>query len=111
MKQTPAKPLPPPPGRRETARQAVARALEKGPLTAHELSVLAGVSEKDLPDILEHLRKSLRAEGRRLAVRPAACLGCGHLFAKRERLSAPGRCPVCRDTHIREPAFGVEGGK
>lgn len=99
-----------PPGRDETARQAVARVLAHGPRTPQEISALAGVSEKDLPGILEHLRRSLRAAGGKLTMRPAACLECGYVFAKRQRLSAPGRCPVCRATHVREPEFSIEQG-
>jgi predicted Zn-ribbon and HTH transcriptional regulator len=70
--------------------------------------VQAGVSERDLPRHLEHLRKSLRQEGLRLAVSPAKCLGCGFVFAKRDRLSKPGRCPVCKGTRVAGPEFSVE---
>jgi predicted Zn-ribbon and HTH transcriptional regulator len=30
------------------------------------------------------------------------------LFAKRDRLSKPGRCPVCKGTRVAGPEFSVE---
>lgn len=38
---------------------------------------------------------------------PAQCLGCGFIFSKRERLTRPGKCPVCRHGQISEPLFAV----
>jgi predicted Zn-ribbon and HTH transcriptional regulator len=58
---------------------------------------------------LEHLRKSLHAEGRRLTQVPAECRGCGFVFRKRDRLKGPGRCPVCKGEAISDPSFRIEG--
>jgi hypothetical protein len=39
---------------------------------------------------------------------PAVCKKCGFVFAKREKLKRPGKCPVCRGESIREPRFTIE---
>jgi hypothetical protein len=96
-----------PPEREETARQRILETLRQGPLTPKEISRLAGVSERVLAEQLEHLRKSLRAQEKRLEVIPASCRQCGFAFAKREHLTTPGRCPVCKSTRIAPPRFGV----
>ncbi len=78
------------------------------PLTALELSSLAGYGEKAVLDALTHLRLSLRRTPRPLRLHPARCLACGHVFAKRDRLAKPGKCPVCRATRLEPPRFSLE---
>jgi hypothetical protein len=85
---------------------ALAAAPEHG-LTAKDLSALVGISEKDVAGHLEHLEKSLKAQGLRLEVLPASCIGCGFRFKDRRRLTRPGACPECRSTRIDPPAFRV----
>jgi len=92
---------PPPPERHATERQALLACLDATPRTARDLSSCAGLSEKQVIQNLEHLQRS-RAD---LLVEPAACLGCGFRFEKRSRLAKPGRCPLCRGTHIEPPRF------
>jgi len=82
-------------------------ALEQDGWTARELSAELGVREKDVATHLEHLRRSLEREGRRLVVTPAECLACSYRFETRRRLSCPGSCPQCRSTHIAAPAFSI----
>jgi len=98
-----------PPVDRETARHQIRTLLEEGPHTAKEISSVIRRPEKEIESHLEHLRKSLHAEGRRLAQVPAECRGCGFLFRKRERLKSPSRCPLCKGESISEPSFRVEG--
>jgi predicted Zn-ribbon and HTH transcriptional regulator len=93
------------PPRSETARQALRDALKDGPFTAHELSARAGIAERDIVGHLEHLEKTAKAHGERLEVEPARCDACGFTFKKRDRLSRPGRCPVCRGSHLVPPRF------
>ncbi len=93
---------------RETVRRRIAALLSEGARSARELSVAVRRPEKEIGGHLEHLRKSLRAEGRRLVLIPAACLDCGFVFRKRERLTSPGRCPVCRAETISDPSFRIE---
>jgi predicted Zn-ribbon and HTH transcriptional regulator len=103
------------PGRRErspaerslTIRDAILRALREGPRTAHELSGLVGIAEKQVADHLAHVARSLRPTGERLRVEPARCLGCGFVFRKRDRLDRPSACPVCRGQHLEPPRFAV----
>ena len=90
-------------------RAALREALRAGPLTARELSARVGVPEKQVAGHLEHLGRSLKAAGERLRVKPACCLDCGFVFRKRDRLSRPSRCPVCRSEHLDAPRFAIVG--
>jgi predicted Zn-ribbon and HTH transcriptional regulator len=94
--------------RGETVRATLARTLRDGPATAHELSELAGIREKDVAEHLAHLSRSLQRGGERLVVEPASCIACGYRFARRDRLTRPGACPECRSTRIDPPVFRVE---
>jgi predicted Zn-ribbon and HTH transcriptional regulator len=93
---------------RETVRRRIRSLLEEGSHTAKEISFTVRLPEKDVESHLERLRKSLHAEGRRLTQVPAECRGCGFVFRKRDRLKAPGRCPVCRGESISDPSFRIE---
>jgi hypothetical protein len=97
-----------PPERFETARQRILEALRQGPVSAKEISAAAGVSERGLAGQLKHVDRSLRAAGEKLRVVPARCRSCGFVFAKRERFSRPGKCPVCKSGRIQPPLFTVE---
>ncbi len=78
------------------------------PATALELSGEVRASEKAVLEALEHLRRSLRRAGDALVVTPAACLACGYVFAKRERLAKPGKCPLCQATRVQPPLFSLK---
>jgi len=97
----------PPAVRHATLRQALAAALRREQLSAHDLSRLVGIPEKAVADHLGHLAKSLPARGERLVVKPPACLTCGFTFPDRKRLTRPSRCPSCHATHLEEPLFTV----
>src|SRR5659263_613774 len=84
----------------ETIRHQIRTLLEEGPLTAKEISSAVRRPEKEIANHLEHLRKSLHSEGRRLSQVPAECRECGFVFRKRGRLKAPSRCPVCKGEAI-----------
>jgi len=92
---------------RETVRRQIRALLEESPHSAKEISFSIRRPEKEIENHLEHLQKSLRAEGRRLTQVPAECRGCGFVFRKRERLKAPGRCPLCKGESISDPSFRV----
>jgi transcriptional regulator len=96
-----------PPERDETARSALERVLRRGPATARDLSEDAGLREKDVPEHLEHLQRSLERRGERLVVEPATCIACGYAFVERKRLTRPGACPRCRSTRIDPPVFRI----
>jgi len=98
----------PPAERSITVRAALLRHLREAPRTAHELSGLVGIPEKQVADHLAHVARSLRPTGERLRVEPAQCLACGFVFRKRDRLDRPSACPVCRSQHLGPPRFAVE---
>ncbi len=100
-------PTPSAPERHETVRAALREALRAGPLTARELSARIGIPEKQVAGHLEHLGRSLKAAGERLRVDPPGCLACGFVFRKRDRLSRPSRCPVCRGERLDPPRFAI----
>jgi predicted Zn-ribbon and HTH transcriptional regulator len=90
-----------------TIREALREALDR-PRTMLELSQLVRQPEKELAPHLEHLRRSLPAQGARLVVEPATCKSCGHVFEDRTRLTKPSRCPECKKERIEPPRFSVE---
>lgn len=90
-----------------TVRDRLEEELRREPATAFELSQRVGIPEKDVPEHLQHLERSLRAKGERLQMDPAACLQCGFVFKHRDRLTKPGRCPECESTRIEAPVFSI----
>jgi hypothetical protein len=93
--------------RSATIRDALREALHGRPLTARELSAQVGIPEKQVADHLEHLRRSLAAEGGELVIEPARCLRCEYAFGGRSRPSKPSRCPQCKGERIDPPRFRV----
>ena len=96
------------PERSVTPRAALHEALLGAPKTSKDLSARAGMSEKEIPEHLEHLEKSLKAKGERLVVKPAECLACSFVFKDRSRVAAPGSCPKCQSERIAPPRFHIE---
>ncbi len=99
----------PPAEAHDTVRHLIMSELEQGPLSARDISGLVGISEKEVAGHLEHIRQSLHRTGRRLTVQPAECARCGFVFDKRERLTRPSRCPVCKSESIHAPMFSLAG--
>lgn len=95
----------------DTVRRRILADLEQGPLSAFDLSGLVGIPEKEVAGHLEHIRRTLHHTGRRLEVQPAECTKCGFLFEKRNRLTRPSRCPVCRSESIHAPLFSLVIGR
>ena len=95
------------PERHETGRQALRAVLGPTPASIKELSTLAGLREKEVLEHLEHLERSLKAEGTKLIVLPARCVACGFAFRDRDRLKRPSRCPQCKSERIEPPRFGL----
>lgn len=106
MKQKPRKPVVPRPAL-ETVRQTVIDLIRDQPLSAWEISSRAHITEKEVYSHLEHIRLSVHAGGGFLEVTPAECRSCGFVFAKRERLTPPGKCPLCRHESIFEPLYSI----
>ena len=97
-----SKPDPTPTPRSETIRQELLALLDRGELSAGELSRLMGQSEKEILGHLAHIQKSGR-----LRIEPARCRQCGFVFKNRARVRKPSRCPQCKSTHIEAPTFRV----
>ena len=92
----------------DTVRREIIAVLEHGERSARDLSSEVRISEREVYSHLEHIRKTMGATGRHLAVTPAECKKCGFVFSKRERLKKPGKCPLCRGEAIYEPLFSIE---
>lgn len=107
MKERPKGPFIPP-ETHDTIRKEIVEALLQGPCTARDLSAAARIPEREVSGHLEHIRRSLTSTGRQLLLMPAECKKCGFVFAKREKLTRPGKCPVCKGESIREPRFLIE---
>jgi len=96
--------------RSETCRTAITSGLRSlgRSASAKELSVMVGLSEKEVLDHLAHIRRSSRPKEQSLTVTPAVCKVCGFVFKKRERLTRPTRCPMCKGERIAEPLFSFK---
>lgn len=93
-----------------TIRQAIRELLLEQPLSTLELSQQLSLAEKE---VLEHLTHIARAPGAgyHFQITPAVCKRCGFVFKKRERLTIPSRCPICRHESLRRPRFALVRGK
>lgn len=92
-----------------TLPQALREALRgPDPKGLDELSRELGVSEKELPDALEKLRRSLQHGDEQLRQIPPRCVPCGFEFEPRTRARRPSRCPRCGAERITKPRFWIE---
>ncbi|MFZ5799385.1 MAG: transcriptional regulator [Desulfobulbus sp.] len=90
-----------------TVRQQIISLLREQELNPMEISQALHIMEKEVYGHLEHIERSLDRQNLRLAVSPFACLSCGYIFTKRTRRDRPGRCPVCRQGHIRMAGYRI----
>ncbi|MCG2723091.1 MAG: hypothetical protein L6290_13930 [Thermodesulfovibrionales bacterium] len=98
----------PPVERTETIRQKITALLERTQLSAKDLSGEIATSEKDIYDHLAHIQKTSNKRDRHLVVTPAHCRKCGFQFKKRNRVTRPGKCPLCRSELIVAPLLLIE---
>ena len=91
----------------ETIRQRIISCLGRSPMNAIEISQDVGIMEKEVYGHLNHIDRSMAAQGKRLVIHPSRCLKCGFIFEKRERFTRPGRCPQCRATRIKRPEYEI----
>lgn len=93
-----------------TPRQILLSILEDSqiPLSIRELSIKAGLSEKEVIHHLSHLRKSVRNKMFRLEIIPAECKDCGFSFQKRKDFKKPSRCPICKSEYIDPPLIDLQ---
>jgi predicted Zn-ribbon and HTH transcriptional regulator len=90
-----------------TIRQALKQLLQEQPCSALELSQHLSIPEKEVYEHLQHLARA-PGQGFRFHLIPAVCRHCGFTFTKRERLTSPSRCPICRYQSIKRPRFALE---
>ncbi len=93
--------------RNKTIRKELISLLEEKEMTARDLSKALKIQEKEVYDHLEHVRRSLKAQKKKLNIDPYYCLVCDFVFKDRRRLSRPGRCPKCRQGHIEPAAYRI----
>ena len=91
----------------QTVRQQIISLLQEGDFNAREISQALSVMEKEVYGHLGHIERSLGGQGMKLVVAPYTCLRCGYAFASRQRWSRPGRCPACRQGHIRLATYRI----
>jgi hypothetical protein len=90
-----------------TKRQEIFQFLKQADFSARELSKAVGIREKEVYDHLQHIEKSAKRQAFKFKVYPAQCNSCEYTFNKRERLTRPGRCPICKKQHIDPPRFQI----
>jgi transcriptional regulator len=93
--------------REMTIRQLIMAELEKGSMTAKDLSKAIRISEKEVIAHMDHVAKSLKPP-KRLIIEPPVCNKCSFVFKDRKRFSSPSRCPQCRHEGITQPAFRID---
>lgn len=98
-----------PPTAQETIRHAIMALLSDKGVSAQEISSAVSLPEKEVYHHLAHIRRSLHATGAVLEITPAVCRRCGFIYAKREKMTPPGKCPVCRNEAISDPLFSLRG--
>lgn len=91
--------------RTATIRQQLIELLQHGEWTSLDLSAELSIQEREVFSHLEHVKKS--TGGEKIMVRPYQCLSCSYIFKKRDRLDRPGRCPKCKESHIRMAEFSL----
>jgi len=91
-----------------TIRQQIIEILRQEELNAIDISQMVSVLEKEVYEHLAHISRSLKAKNKKLLVDPYCCLSCGFVFRDRHRFSRPGRCPKCREGHIRMATYRIE---
>jgi len=91
-----------------TIRQKIIERLSDEMMDARQLSREVSIREKEVYDHLAHIARSLAVKGKKLGMEPARCLACGYVFKDRQRLTRPGRCPRCKNSHLQSPVFYIE---
>jgi transcriptional regulator len=91
----------------QTPRQALKRLLLAQDRSVRELSQFLSLSEKEILTHLEHIAKA-PGPGCQFVLIPAQCRQCGFIFKKRDRLTTPSRCPLCRQTAIARPRYALK---
>ncbi len=81
--------------------------LTERPRSVSSVARELGLRRGDVDEDFRHAIRSARAAGHHVVVEPARCRTCGFVFGE-DRLSKPGKCPVCRGTRLVEAQVRVE---
>ncbi|MBI4766124.1 MAG: transcriptional regulator [Deltaproteobacteria bacterium] len=92
-----------------TVRQSIIFVLKEQPVSAKVISQAVGIREKEVYEHLTHIARSHSLGGKFVLI-PSTCRDCGYVFRKRERLTPPGRCFLCRSEAITPPRFLIQTG-
>ena len=92
----------------QTVRRRIIELLEEGPVDIRDISQVVGIMEKEVPDHLEHIFRTVARQKKKLVFIPYECANCGFIFRERRKFSRPGRCPECKGTHIHPAMFQIE---
>lgn len=92
----------------KTIRKQIMALLSDAEMTAKEISSAVGIGEKEVYGHLSHAARSVKSQGKKLVITPSECMGCGYVFEKRRRFNRPGRCPVCKSEHIKNPMYRID---
>jgi predicted Zn-ribbon and HTH transcriptional regulator len=79
------------------------------PRSVSSLARDLGLKRADVEDDLRHAIRSAQTAGHKVVVIPARCRACGFTFGE-DRLSKPGKCPVCKATRIFEAQIQIDVG-
>lgn len=97
----------------ETTRSKIVELLEHSynGMTPSDISLRVStddneVSESEVIEHIEHIRKSMRTEDRQLTGQPPKCQECD--FEDFDRIvNIPSQCPKCRSDWILQPRFKI----
>jgi transcriptional regulator len=89
-----------------TVRKTLLELLSREARSASALARELGLKRGDVEEDLRHAIRSARASGHQVVVVPAKCRSCGFEFGE-DKLTKPGKCPVCRGTRLHEAQIRV----
>ena len=87
-------------------RKDLLKILRAQPRSVSSIARELGLARGDIEEDFRHLIRSARAAGHRVTIEPARCRSCGFVFGD-EKLSKPGKCPVCRGTRLYEAQISI----
>jgi len=88
-------------------RRQIIELLSHEPRSASSIAREMGLRRGEIDDDLRHALRSAAAAGHRIEVIPARCKDCGFTFAP-DRLTKPGRCPVCKGSRLFEALIRIQ---
>lgn len=91
----------------QTTREQIADRLREEALSPSALAREFDISTEAALTAVEHVARSVAADGDQLLAAPPVCQDCG-FDGFDEPASRPSRCPDCHSEAVAEPVFRVE---